>query len=742
MTTASSGPNREKTGGKSFVLMQQRLLANVSNNNSNSNSSNSSSGSTNLTNNGQEINSNVLSSNDAVGIDNNVTQNQSGQSNISTSEGSQSNSNKSGDNDSSISIASGRPSGKSAAHLMRAQERMKKQSPPLNPTGSPLGNPPPILPASSSNNDEKSSIINIGSNVKPKGKDFTAMAARSQQASASLGNSKSDNAVSNASMSSSGQKPHIPSLPPMDTNIPTASGPTGNSTNITTGNTNLNNPYPSAPNISGRSTGKGKDFAAMLSRSTSNSSSKISSSGSGTSPGLHPINPNPNMNSNNNNAVNTINTTNKNMNASHIPPQNSQAPTVYASRLASNNSTHKNNQNTMNNMTASLAPSPSPSQQQQNLYSNPSQSYNPTINLSVPPTSNKPTTLTKPVSSNSNLNMHNVNTNPYIAGTTNLSSTPKPKPGGKAAQLAALAAQSQSTSGLRQSTLDRKSSKGNRADVSQQQQHQSTFPMQQQSLLQNMNTNSNMTNNNANTSRTNPNMTTSPPISMHRTPSVNTTNFGPSFNPNQKNSAMSTTNTNKQNNKSTMGNSQEVMSSAPQPKPAPKPTKVQGRLSNKKSSTKINNGSSKKSTHHSRSNSIAPTITGIKLQNLLSSISPNYILDDEAQDQILHLADDFLDKLVSQSMKFAKHRDSKNVDVKDVKLALKKKWGMNVEGFGLGGSKDHGQSDTQGGRKTMTSTASTKSKVTNDSKILDGPISLKERGLKRNIIDISSSSTN
>jgi len=71
-------------------------------------------------------------------------------------------------------------------------------------------------------------------------------------------------------------------------------------------------------------------------------------------------------------------------------------------------------------------------------------------------------------------------------------------------------------------------------------------------------------------------------------------------------------------------------------------------------------------------------LLGQKLRDLLQSIDPSYELSNEAEEQMLHLADDFIKKLLNSGLKVAKHRGSKEVEVKDLKLVLGKKWGMGA----------------------------------------------------------------
>ena len=79
---------------------------------------------------------------------------------------------------------------------------------------------------------------------------------------------------------------------------------------------------------------------------------------------------------------------------------------------------------------------------------------------------------------------------------------------------------------------------------------------------------------------------------------------------------------------------------------------------------------------------MAPLV-GQRIQDLVKSIDQNYDIDTEAEEQVLQLADDILDKVIRQSLRLAQHRGSKTMDVQDVQIVLAKHWGISVPGLGL-----------------------------------------------------------
>ena len=71
-----------------------------------------------------------------------------------------------------------------------------------------------------------------------------------------------------------------------------------------------------------------------------------------------------------------------------------------------------------------------------------------------------------------------------------------------------------------------------------------------------------------------------------------------------------------------------------------------------------------------------------RLQELVREVDPNEQLDEEVEDLLLHIADDFIEQTVMASCALAKHRKANSVDVKDVQLVLERNWNMWIPGFG------------------------------------------------------------
>ncbi|XP_014226291.1 transcription initiation factor TFIID subunit 12 [Trichogramma pretiosum] len=75
-------------------------------------------------------------------------------------------------------------------------------------------------------------------------------------------------------------------------------------------------------------------------------------------------------------------------------------------------------------------------------------------------------------------------------------------------------------------------------------------------------------------------------------------------------------------------------------------------------------------------------ITKKRLQNLVKEVDPSEQLDEEVEEMLLQLADDFVETTISAACLLAKHRHANTVEVKDVQLHLEKNWNMWIPGFG------------------------------------------------------------
>ncbi|KAI6649713.1 Transcription initiation factor TFIID subunit 12-like [Oopsacas minuta] len=71
-----------------------------------------------------------------------------------------------------------------------------------------------------------------------------------------------------------------------------------------------------------------------------------------------------------------------------------------------------------------------------------------------------------------------------------------------------------------------------------------------------------------------------------------------------------------------------------------------------------------------------------KLAELMNEIDPDKVLDDDVENFLLQIADDFLENVITQSCMLAKHRKSGNLELRDVQLCLDKNWNIWIPGFG------------------------------------------------------------
>lgn len=117
---------------------------------------------------------------------------------------------------------------------------------------------------------------------------------------------------------------------------------------------------------------------------------------------------------------------------------------------------------------------------------------------------------------------------------------------------------------------------------------------------------------------------------------------------------------------------------------APSSQSSSGGASLLSSQTSSMGGSSQESLGSSSGAGAPPVVVLNKqrLQELIQEIDPCEQLDEDAEEMLLQMADDFIESLVSSSCQVAKHRGSKSLEVRDVQLVLEKNWNMSIPGFG------------------------------------------------------------
>lgn len=76
------------------------------------------------------------------------------------------------------------------------------------------------------------------------------------------------------------------------------------------------------------------------------------------------------------------------------------------------------------------------------------------------------------------------------------------------------------------------------------------------------------------------------------------------------------------------------------------------------------------------------TMTRKRLEDLVKEIDPLEQLDEDVEEVLMQMTDDFIDSVVSHSCTLAKHRESNTLEIKDVQVHLERCWNMWIPGFG------------------------------------------------------------
>lgn len=70
-----------------------------------------------------------------------------------------------------------------------------------------------------------------------------------------------------------------------------------------------------------------------------------------------------------------------------------------------------------------------------------------------------------------------------------------------------------------------------------------------------------------------------------------------------------------------------------------------------------------------------------RLQELVKEIDPNEQLDDDVEEMLMQITDDFIENIVGAGCDLAKHRNGTVLEVKDLKLHLDNRWNISVPGY-------------------------------------------------------------
>ncbi|XP_017018480.1 transcription initiation factor TFIID subunit 12 isoform X1 [Drosophila kikkawai] len=96
-------------------------------------------------------------------------------------------------------------------------------------------------------------------------------------------------------------------------------------------------------------------------------------------------------------------------------------------------------------------------------------------------------------------------------------------------------------------------------------------------------------------------------------------------------------------------------------------------------------GGGSKSSNHSNAatgNENTPMLTKPRLTELVREVDTTTQLDEDVEELLLQIIDDFVEDTVKSTSAFAKHRKSNKIEVRDVQLHFERKYNMWIPGFG------------------------------------------------------------
>ncbi|XP_075226223.1 TATA-box binding protein associated factor 12 isoform X2 [Lycorma delicatula] len=117
--------------------------------------------------------------------------------------------------------------------------------------------------------------------------------------------------------------------------------------------------------------------------------------------------------------------------------------------------------------------------------------------------------------------------------------------------------------------------------------------------------------------------------------------------------------------------------------PAPNTmSNIQTMLNSSPSTTSSPTSQIKSNANQNQNELPSQILSRTRLQELVKEIDPTEQLDEDVEEILLQLADDFVETTVNAACLLAKHRKSNTVEVKDVQLHLERNWNMWIPGFG------------------------------------------------------------
>ncbi|EDW38028.1 GL12259 [Drosophila persimilis] len=95
-------------------------------------------------------------------------------------------------------------------------------------------------------------------------------------------------------------------------------------------------------------------------------------------------------------------------------------------------------------------------------------------------------------------------------------------------------------------------------------------------------------------------------------------------------------------------------------------------------------GGSGKTSNHTASagGESTPMLTKPRLTELVKEVDTTTQLDEDVEELLLQIIDDFVEDTVKSTSAFAKHRKSNKIEVRDVQLHFERKYNMWIPGFG------------------------------------------------------------
>ncbi|TPX66739.1 hypothetical protein SpCBS45565_g04281 [Spizellomyces sp. 'palustris'] len=115
--------------------------------------------------------------------------------------------------------------------------------------------------------------------------------------------------------------------------------------------------------------------------------------------------------------------------------------------------------------------------------------------------------------------------------------------------------------------------------------------------------------------------------------------------------------------------------------------------------------------------STLPILTKDRIRHMVAQVDPLQRLENDVEEMMLEIANDFIARVTEKACKLARHRGSDSVGVRDARIPLEQDWGIRVPGFGADARDRDDREEPSGEKDTLTDTEKTRQHIARMQKV-------------------------